>query len=241
MFADDVFRPVYIDDDGVEYTLSGTRFSSRRGVEILAEVLLDASRLRELPLADRGGIAAGRMLRARAQKGWRRAGPGCRHMVSGRHSYKSRLQLTFRRRSGSQVKHLPMKSTKSSSSHLRTACRLLAPGRLRRPLLSTTGRGAPVESASGSVNARRHAKFELTEEQLAPGTALDNVLVGHAQDFHNASQLLYTSVRVCYPPQKEHLQKTHFHQGRWDSRYKARQECSLMTTCRSPYGNSCRV
>lgn len=34
------------------------------------------SRLRELPLADRGGMGAGNKLRARAQKGCRKAGPG---------------------------------------------------------------------------------------------------------------------------------------------------------------------
>lgn len=65
-----------MEDDGVEYTLSGARFSRRRGVEMPTLVLEDFSRLRELPLVDRGGMAAGSMLRVRAQKGWRRAGPG---------------------------------------------------------------------------------------------------------------------------------------------------------------------
>ena len=66
-----------MEEEGVEYTLSGARFSSRRGVEMPTPVLEDLSRLRELPLVDRGGMAAGSMLRARAQNGWRRAGPGC--------------------------------------------------------------------------------------------------------------------------------------------------------------------
>ena len=52
------------------------------------------------------------------------------------------------RRSGSQVKHLAMKSTNSSSSHLRTVLSVLAPALRRLPLLSTTGRGAPVESVA---------------------------------------------------------------------------------------------
>jgi len=49
--------------------------------------------------------------------------------------------------SGSQTRHLAIKSTKSTSSHRSTAFSVLVPGRLRRPLEFTTGRGAPEESA----------------------------------------------------------------------------------------------
>ena len=49
-------------------------------------------------------------------------------------------------RSGSQTKHLAMKSTKSSSLQRSTCWRLFVPGRLRRPLELTTGRGAPLGS-----------------------------------------------------------------------------------------------
>ena len=52
----------------------------------------------------------------------------------------------FRRRSGSQCKHLAMKSTKCSSSHRKTCASVLLPGRRRRPRELTTGRGAPVRS-----------------------------------------------------------------------------------------------
>jgi hypothetical protein len=67
-----LLRPVYVEEeDGVEYTLSdgAARFSRRRGVEMLVLVLEALRRLRELPLVERGGIAAGSMLRARAQNG----------------------------------------------------------------------------------------------------------------------------------------------------------------------------
>lgn len=52
----------------------------------------------------------------------------------------------FSLRSGSQMRHLAMKSTKSVSSHRSTCCNDFEPGRLRRPLELTTGRGAPEES-----------------------------------------------------------------------------------------------
>jgi len=48
--------------------------------------------------------------------------------------------------SGSQIRHLAIKSTKSASSHRNTWLNVLVPGRLRRPLEFTTGRGAPEES-----------------------------------------------------------------------------------------------
>lgn len=54
-----------------------------------------------------------------------------------------------------------MKSTKSSSSHLRTCASVFAPGRRRFPFEFTTGRGAPVES--GEV---KH--IEISKECGAP-------------------------------------------------------------------------
>ena len=50
------------------------------------------------------------------------------------------------RRSGSHMRHLETKSTKSSSSQRRTWARFFVPGLLLRPFELTTGRGAPVES-----------------------------------------------------------------------------------------------
>lgn len=52
----------------------------------------------------------------------------------------------FRRRSGSQVRHFAMKSTKSSSSQRSTWARVLVPGRLRLPLEFTTGLATPLGS-----------------------------------------------------------------------------------------------
>jgi len=49
-------------------------------------------------------------------------------------------------RSGSQTRHFAMKSTKSSSLHLRTCASVLVPGRRRRPLELITARGAPLGS-----------------------------------------------------------------------------------------------
>jgi hypothetical protein len=54
----------------------------------------------------------------------------------------------FSRRSGSQIKHLVMKSMNSASSHRRTWASVLLPARRLRPLELTTGRGAPVASAT---------------------------------------------------------------------------------------------
>ena len=51
------------------------------------------------------------------------------------------------RRSGSHIRHLETKSTKSSSSQRRTWARVFVPGLLLRPFEFTTGRGAPVESS----------------------------------------------------------------------------------------------
>jgi hypothetical protein len=51
------------------------------------------------------------------------------------------------RLSGSHVRHLAMKSRKSSSSHLSTADRVRELGLRRLPLALTKGRGTPVESA----------------------------------------------------------------------------------------------
>ena len=50
------------------------------------------------------------------------------------------------RRSGSHIRHLETKSTKSSSSQRRTWARAFVPGLLLRPFEFTTGRGAPVLS-----------------------------------------------------------------------------------------------
>lgn len=83
-----------------------------------------------------------------------------------------------------------MKSIKTSSSHLRTEAKDLAPGRRRRPLLSTTGRGAPVESARKCVSGGLRVAGQRTEEQLAPGTLVYDVLVRHTEHLHDARQLL---------------------------------------------------
>lgn len=48
--------------------------------------------------------------------------------------------------SGSHIRHLAIKSTKSASSQRKTPLNVLVPGRLRRPFEFTTGRGAPEES-----------------------------------------------------------------------------------------------
>lgn len=52
----------------------------------------------------------------------------------------------FIRRSGSQARHLLIKSTKRSSSDLRICANVFDEGRLLLPFELTTGRGAPVES-----------------------------------------------------------------------------------------------
>jgi hypothetical protein len=52
----------------------------------------------------------------------------------------------FIRRSGSQVRHLLIKSRNSSSLHLSTWASVLEFGRRRFPLALTNGRGAPVAS-----------------------------------------------------------------------------------------------
>jgi hypothetical protein len=57
----------------------------------------------------------------------------------------------FIRRSGSQIKHLDMKSTNSSSLQRKTCARVLVPGRLLRPLEFITTRGAPLESMDTSL------------------------------------------------------------------------------------------
>ena len=58
-----------------------------------------------------------------------------------------RADWGLRRRSGSQVRHFAMKSTKCSSLHRRAEARVLVFGRRRLPLALTKGRGAPVASA----------------------------------------------------------------------------------------------
>lgn len=50
------------------------------------------------------------------------------------------------RRSGSHRKQRARKSTKASSSHLRTCCNVLDEGRRLRPLDDTVNRGLPMES-----------------------------------------------------------------------------------------------
>lgn len=67
----------------------------------------------------------------------------------------------LKRRSGSQTRHFAIKSTKSSSSHLSTCERVLAPGRRRRPFELTTGRGTPVESA---INDQRDVRDEAADD-----------------------------------------------------------------------------
>lgn len=52
------------------------------------------------------------------------------------------------RRSGSQTRHFAIKSTNSSSLHLRTWASVFVPGLLRRPLELITARGAPLGSAN---------------------------------------------------------------------------------------------
>jgi len=92
---------------------------------ILLATELDAELLVRLS----GTVATGGVrLRPATIHGWRIAGPG------------------FIRRSGSQVKHLLMKSIKSSSLHLSTWASVLEFGRRRLPLALTNGRGAPVAS-----------------------------------------------------------------------------------------------
>lgn len=92
---------------------------------ILLAIELDAELLVRL-----SGIVAtgGARLRPATIHGWRMAGPG------------------FIRRSGSQVRHLLMKSINSSSLHLSTWASVFEFGRRRLPFALTKGRGAPVAS-----------------------------------------------------------------------------------------------
>ena len=92
---------------------------------ILLAIELDAELLVRL-----SGIAAtgGARLRPATIQGCRIAGPG------------------FIRRSGSQVRHLLMKSINSSSLHLSTWASVFEFGRRRLPFALTNGRGAPVAS-----------------------------------------------------------------------------------------------
>jgi hypothetical protein len=92
---------------------------------ILLAIELDAELLVRL-----SGIVAtgGARLRPATIHGWRIAGPG------------------FIRRSGSQVRHLLMKSINSSSLHLSTWASVFEFGRRRLPFALTNGRGAPVAS-----------------------------------------------------------------------------------------------
>lgn len=62
------------------------------------------------------------------------------------------------RRSGSHIRHLETKSTKSSSSQRRTWARVFVPGLLLRPFEFTTGRGAPVESKKSRLRELRLIK-----------------------------------------------------------------------------------
>lgn len=76
----------------------------------------------------------------------------------------------FNRRSGSHVKHLVMKSIKSSSSDLRTWANVFEEGRRRRPFELTTGRGAPVESVGTDhciSNCMRGDKKGATHQRTA--------------------------------------------------------------------------
>ncbi len=78
---------------------------------------------------DRALVTTGTCLRLPAStKGWRMADCG------------------FIRRSGSQTRHLAMKSTNSSSLHLSACASVLDPGRRLRPFEFTTGLGAPLVS-----------------------------------------------------------------------------------------------
>lgn len=67
---------------------------------------------------------------------------GCRMAVCG-----------FIRRSGSQTRHLAMKSTNSSSLHLRACARVLDPGLRLRPFEFVTGLGIPL------VSVKSHCKL----------------------------------------------------------------------------------
>ena len=69
--------------------------------------------------------------------------------------------IGLRRFSGSQIRHLAMKSTNSSSSALRICCNVLAPGRRRFPLELGTTLGWPSESAQA-------ARCKLLSRSLGP-------------------------------------------------------------------------
>lgn len=92
--------------------------------------------------------------------------------------------------SGSQIRHLEMKSTNSASSHRNTELSVLVPGRLRRPLEFTTGRGAPEESTNSQYIYHVEKKESLTKEDSSARATLDNILVRDTQHFHDAGKLL---------------------------------------------------
>lgn len=105
---------------------------------------LDEEEERKLRVADAAAANAGLGFRPFERKGWRVAGCG------------------LRRRSGSQVRHLAMKSMNSSSSQRRTCARVFDPARRRRPFEFTTGRGAPVESVGNEDESRKsYRKTEI--------------------------------------------------------------------------------
>jgi hypothetical protein len=81
----------------------------------------------------------------------------------------------FIRRSGSQVRHLLMKSINSSSLHLSTWASVFEFGRRRLPLAFTNGRGAPV----ASTRQYRPIWFDAkrTKEQFPPGGPIDDTMI----------------------------------------------------------------
>lgn len=80
---------------------------------------------------------------------------GCRTAVWG-----------FMRRSGSHTRHLAMKSTNSSSLHLRACASVLDPGLRRRPFEFTTGLGAPLASELGVQTSEIFAQ-KITHRRTA--------------------------------------------------------------------------
>ena len=90
------------------------------------------------------------------------------------------------RRSGSHMRHLETKSTKSSSSQRRTWARFFVPGLLLRPFELTTGRGAPVESEPKIRKENPSLDGTRTKEESLARTPVDEVLVWETQNFHYA-------------------------------------------------------
>lgn len=80
-----------------------------------------------------------------------------------------------------------MKSINNSSLHFKTCASVLELGRRRLPLALTNGRGAPVASAMSARNVG--AITPHTKEELSPGRSVDDAVIRHSDDLHDASQL----------------------------------------------------